>query len=143
MTMVYVWIALVVILLVAEAATVQLTTVWFALGGLAALVAAALNAEIWVQVLLFVAVSAVALIATRPLVKKFTQKKIQPTNADRSIGARGTVLETISNVDGKGQVKVGGIVWTARTASDEVIAQDESVIVEAIDGVKLLVRRAD
>ena len=143
MTMVYVWIALVVILLVAEAATVQLMTVWFALGGLAALVAAALGADVLVQVLLFVGVSAVALIATRPLVKKFTRKKIQPTNADRNIGARGTVLETINNIEGKGQVKVGGIVWTARTASDEVIAQDESVIVEAIDGVKLLVRRAD
>ena len=144
LAMLYVWIALMLILLGIEAATAQLTTIWFALGALAATIVAAVTAgndnSVLIQVLVFVAVSVVSLLATRPLVKKFTLKKIHRTNADRNIGEKALVTESINNIEGKGAVKVKGIVWTARNINDCPIEQDSYVEIVAIEGAKLLVK---
>ena len=134
------WIVLLVVLIIIEAATAQLVTIWFAAGAAAALVAELCGLEQWLQWVIFIAVSAVALIATRPLVRKITQKTVQPTNADRCIGQIAVVTEDISNIDGKGQVHVNGITWTARSSDGSDIKKDERVIVEKIEGVKLIVR---
>jgi membrane protein implicated in regulation of membrane protease activity len=133
------WIVMLVAFVIIEALTAQLVTVWFAVGSVAALIAQMLGAEVWLQWLIFVAVSAVVLAATRPFVKKITKQKAQPTNADRCIGQSAVVTEKIDNIAGKGAVKVNGIVWSARSESGKIIEEDTTVTVTKIDGVKLIV----
>ena len=123
-----------------EASTAQLLTIWFAIGSLAALISYILGADIWVQWLIFVAVSAIVVAATRPLVKKYARPKIQPTNADRCIGQTAVVTEDIDNIAGKGAVKLNGIEWSARSESGENIKALETVTIIKIDGVKLIVK---
>ncbi len=134
------WIVMLVAFVVIEASTAQLLTIWFAVGSLAALISQMLGADIWLQWLIFVAVSAIVVAATRPLVKKYARPKVQPTNADRCIGQTAVVTEDIDNVAGKGAVKVNGIEWSARSESGKTIKTNETVTVAKIDGVKLIVR---
>ncbi len=137
--MLWIWIALIVIFVIVEIATVQLVTVWFAIGSVAGLIAYAFKLDIWLQLLIFAVVSAIALAATRPFVKKFTEGHKQPTNADRYIGEEAFVTERIENALAKGVVKIGGLEWTARSADNEIFEVGEKVTVEAIDGAKLIV----
>lgn len=139
--MLWIWIGLIVIFVIVEAATVQLVTVWFAVGGIAGLIAYAFGLEIWMQILIFAVVSAVALAVTRPFVKRFTKERKQPTNADRYIGQEATVTEPISNELSTGAVRIGGLEWTARTVDNSEVDKGERVTVEAIEGAKLLVKR--
>ena len=139
--MLWVWIGLIVVTAAVEAATVQLVTVWFAVGGVAGLIAYAAGLEIWFQILIFALVSAVALAVTRPLVKKFTNGRKMPTNADRYIGEKAVVTEKIENDLSKGAVKIGGLEWTARSVDSETAEVGEQVTVEAIEGAKLIVRK--
>ena len=134
------WIVLLVVLIIVEAVTAQLVTIWFAAGAAAALVAELCGLQQWLQWVIFIAVSALTLIATRPLVRKVTNKAVQPTNADRCIGQTAVVTEDIDNIEGKGQVHVNGITWTARSLDGSVFRKDERVTVERIDGVKLIVK---
>ena len=96
--------------------------------------------NIVIQMAAFLAVSAVLLIVTRPLVKKYINKKSQPTNADRCIGAKAVVTEEINNLLGCGAAKVNGVEWTARSENDEILEIGATVTVIRIDGVKLVVR---
>ncbi len=134
------WIVLLVVLIIVEAVTAQLVTIWFAAGAAAALIAELCGLQQWLQWVIFIAVSAVALIVTRPLVRKVTKKAVQPTNADRCIGQTAVVTEDIDNIEGKGQVHVNGVTWTARSSDGSVFRKDERVIVEKIEGVKLIVK---
>ncbi|MBQ8026792.1 MAG: NfeD family protein [Clostridia bacterium] len=140
--MVFIWLALAVVFIIIEAATTQLVTIWFAAGAAAAVVAALLDASVLVQSITFVAVSLVALIVTRPLVKKLTKQKFSPTNADRFLGATAVVTEAIDNIAQTGLVKPQGTVWTARTADGTTVAEGEKVTVKSIEGVKLIVEKA-
>ncbi len=138
--LIYVWIALTIVFVIAEAATAQLTTVWFALGSVVALILAACGVKsLAVQIVVFIAVSAISLIATRPLVKKMLQKRVVATNADRNIGETGITISEINNLEAKGEVKVKGVVWTARSDNGEVIPEGSKVRVKNIEGVKLIV----
>lgn len=134
-----IWLVLLVVFLVLEAVTVQLVSAWFALGALCALLANLCGVGVVWQIVLFLAVSAICLIATRPLVKKLTAAKIQKTNADRCIGAEAVVTEEIDNLKAKGLVKTCGNTWTARSADGSVIPKDAVVIVQKMEGVKLIV----
>ncbi|MBQ6381865.1 MAG: NfeD family protein [Clostridia bacterium] len=134
------WASAIVIFAIVEGATVQLVSVWFVLGAVAALIAALCGAGFAVQIILFTAVSLLALVITRPLVKKFVKPKVQATNADRCLGAEGIVTERIDNIAATGQVKVKGNVWTARSASGACIEAGTTVRVERIEGVKLIVK---
>ena len=134
------WIVLLVVLIIIEAVTAQLVTIWFAAGAAAALVSELCGLKPWLQWVIFIAVSAVALIATRPLVKKMTKKNVQPTNADRCVGQTAVVIEDIDNIEGKGLVHVNGVTWTARSSDGTVFRKDEHVTVEKIEGVKLIVK---
>lgn len=135
----FVWLAVVVIAAILEAATVQLVSIWFAVGGIAAVIAAACGASILVQIILFIGVTVVALLLTRPLVKKMTHFRKTETNADRYVGKIGVVTEEIDNTAGRGLVKVLGSIWTARSEDGSVIAAGESVTVQKIEGVKVIV----
>ena len=133
------WLVLLVIFGIVEAATVGLTSIWFAAGALVAMVAALLHAPLWAQIVLFLAVSFVALLLMRPLAKKYLTPSFQPTNADRIIGQEAVVTETIDNLKGRGLVSVDGTVWTARAEDEQPIAAGTVVKVLRIEGVKVFV----
>ena len=135
----YVWIAAIVLLAILEGATAQMVCIWFVLGGIAALVTSIFTDAIWIQLTVFVAVSLVSLLVTRPLVKKVMSFKKEDTNADRYVGKTGIVAETICNEEGKGQVNISGNIWTARSMDQSVIPKGSFVMVDAIEGVKLVV----
>ena len=139
--MIYLWAAAVIVFMIIEIATTQLVTLWFALGSLASLIACLMNAPVYVQIIIFVAVSAITLAATRPLVKKWTKTAFSPTNADRCIGKTALVVEDIDNSAEKGAVKINGSVWSARSADGIKIRKDEQVTIKQIDGVKLIVNK--
>lgn len=138
-TMTVIWVVLLIVFLVMEAVTVQLVSAWFAVGALCALIANFCGLHVAWQIALFIVVSAICLVATRPLVKKLTAAKIQKTNADRCIGADAVVLEEINNLESTGQVKACGNIWTARSADNTVIPVGAVVTVERMEGVKLIV----
>ena len=136
------WVIALVVFLVIEAITVGLTSIWFAAGALAAWICALLGAPVWLQVAVFIVVTAVALYFTRPIVKKYINGKIVPTNADANIGKECRVTETIDNIAGTGAVYVDGKTWTARSDNDEVIPEGELVTALRIEGVKLIVSKS-
>lgn len=138
-TMYIIWAVAIVGFAVMEGVTVQLVSIWFVIGSVAGLIAAFCGVPFYLQVIISIVVSVLALIITRPLVKKKITAKVQPTNADRYIGMEGTVIEDIDNLNAVGQVKVSGQVWTARSSSDEIIKKDTIIVVDKIDGVKLIV----
>ena len=136
------WLAAMVVLLIIEGAVPGLVSIWFALGALAALLAAILHAPVWLQVTWFVVVSVVSLILTRPLARKYVNSKTQPTNADMLIGSDCVVRERIDNLRGTGAVLAQGKEWTARTESGEAAAEvGEIVKIVRIEGVKLIVKK--
>ena len=134
-----VWLVLMVLLLILEAATAGLTSIWFALGALAALIASLFGGALWLQLVWFFAVSLLTLWLTRPLALKYLNSRRVATNADRVIGAEAVVTEDIDNVAGSGAVHVDGHEWTARSGSGANIAKGAVVRVERIEGVKLIV----
>lgn len=133
-----VWVVLMVVFLAVEAITPGLTSIWFGLGAFVALISAFVGAPIWLQAVLFFVVSIVALVFTRPLARKFVNKRVQATNADKVIGSQATVTERVDNIAGTGAASVGGRIWTARSAGGGVIEAGELTTVKSIEGVKLL-----
>lgn len=133
------WLVLLILFLVAEGATAAITTVWFAAGALVAMLAALTGGPLGLQIFLFVAVSIGLLLALRPLLKKYITPKKVRTNVDSVIGTQGVVLETIDNLAGTGRVKLGGLEWSARSGSGEVIPEGAVITVEKIEGVKVFV----
>lgn len=137
-----VWLVLLILSLVAEGASAAVTSIWFAVGALAAMVAAMLDAQLWLQIVLFMTVSVLLLLSLRPLLKKYITPKRVRTNIDSVIGTQGVVTEQIDNIAGTGRVKLGGMEWSARSASGEVIEPGTVIMVEKIEGVKVLVTPA-
>lgn len=139
-SMLWIWVAAIVAFIIIEAATVQLVTVWFAVGAVGGLITCLLKLPLYVQIITFVVISALALIITKPLVKRITKTQKQPTNADRLIGKQAVVTEPIDNVLGKGAAQINGLEWTARSSDGSNIEKDTVVTVEAIEGAKLIVK---
>ena len=136
------WLILAIVLIVVEASTYSLISVWFALGALIAIVPALIWSDaIWLQFAVFVIVSAVSLAFTRKFFKKVLKYNPQPTNADQVIGKRAIVKEEIDNIHETGKVTVMGLDWTARSADGSSFAIDEIVTVKEISGVKLIVEK--
>ena len=136
------WLLLMVLFCVVEASTVSMVSLWFAAGSLVAMIAALLNAQLWLQVVLFFAVSGILLAALRPLVRKYLTPKLTKTNADSVIGATGLVTVAVDNIKAEGQVKLGAMVWTARSTSGDPIPVGTLVRVDRIEGVKVFVTPA-
>lgn len=135
------WLALFVVLLVIEIITMGLTTIWFAAGALIAFVAGLLGFGVTVQVVVFIVVSAVLLIMTRPLAVKYFNQERQKTNAESLIGQQALVIEDIDTLEAKGRVEIRGMEWAAKTDEpDGKIAKNTVVVVNGIQGVKLIVR---
>lgn len=137
------WLALLVVFLILELSTVTMVSLWFAAGSLAALLVCILGGALWLQILFFLAVSGLFLALLRPLVRKYLTPKITATNIDSVIGSRGLVTAPIDNVAATGQVKLGAMVWTARSTSGESIAEGTLVQVDRVEGVKVFVSPAE
>lgn len=137
--MVIVWIVAAAVFLIVEAVTAAMNSIWFAAGSLAALAAAALNAPIWAQVLVFLGVSGVCFALLYPRLKRLLKRDRQPTNADMVIGQQCVVTQRIDNLAGTGAVFVEGKTWTARSTGGEPIERGVTVVADSIEGVKLLV----
>lgn len=137
---IYAWVgALVVFLIVEAACPIHLVSVWFAFGALAAMLTAFFGGAVWLQVTVFVAVSAILLAMLWPLTKKFLRPNLKATNVDSVIGSEGYVTAQIDNLSAQGQVKLGAMEWTARSESGDPIPAGTRVRVRRIEGVKAIV----
>lgn len=135
------WLAAAVVLGITEGITVALTSIWFALGAIAAMIVALFGGELWLQILVFAIVSLASLLALRPLAKTKLGGSIKTaTNADRIIGQEAVVTEDIDNLAGTGAVTIGGTVWTARSDSNTPISAGSHIIILRIEGVKVFVQ---
>ncbi|MBQ8389727.1 MAG: NfeD family protein [Oscillibacter sp.] len=141
--MIWIWLGCIVGFGILEALTAGLISIWFVAGGIASLLCAILGASTLFQVVVFIAVSAAALVVTRPLVKRYTQGRSVPTNADRVLGEIAKVTETIDNENSTGAVYVDGKTWTARSADGAVIPEGSRVKIETMEGVKLFVKQIE
>ena len=139
-----VWLAVAIVLLVVAIITLGLTTIWFAGGALVACVAAALQADFLVQMILFLVVSVVMLFFTRPVAMRYMNKNRTKTNSESLVGKEAVVLQEINNLKASGQVQLNGIEWTARAENmEDVIEKGAIVCIKKIEGVKLIVKRKE
>ncbi len=138
----YIWMLVIIACVATEAMTLSLSAIWFAVGGIAALVAASIGLDISAQLVIFVLFSAVLLALVKPFCRKFLNTNREPTNADRIIGAEAVVVETIDNLQQTGEIKVFGQIWTARSTDNEVIEKGVLVKIVEIRGVKAIVEKA-
>lgn len=138
--MTMIWIAAIIIFGIAEAATAGLVSIWFVAGAGAALIVTELGATLWLQFVVFLAVSIAALVATRPLARKMLDKTIVPTNADRVLHHTARVTERIDNVAARGAVYIDGKTWSARSEDGCTVEEGSMVRIIRMEGVKLIVR---
>lgn len=135
-----VWLILLIVFLIVEGACpIHLVSIWFAVGSLAALLVSLMGAAVWLQVTLFLLVSGALLALLWPMVRKYMKPKLTATNVDAIVGTVGIVLSPIDNVDAMGQVKLGGMEWSARSTTGQPIPQGAKVRVDRVQGVKVFV----
>jgi membrane protein implicated in regulation of membrane protease activity len=134
------WSVLMVIFLIVEGVCpFHLVSIWFAVGSLAAGIVAMCHGGLVLQIIVFFLVSCALLAAMLPLVKKFIKPRIVKTNVESVIGSEGYVTETIDNIAATGQVKLGGMYWTARSETGKNIEAGKLIKVDHIEGVKVFV----
>ena len=134
------WATVAVVSLIIEATTAELVSCWFAPSAIVAMILSGFVDLFWVQLLVFLALSAVLLLVARRFVKKRLAAKGEPAlNADSLIGRTGIVQEAVNNISETGSVKVGGLVWTARAAgeTESEIPAGTVVVIREIRGNKL------
>ena len=133
------WLGLVILFLMVEAATVTMVSLWFAGGALTALAISLLGGGFAWQIGAFIIVSTALLALLRPMARKHFTPKLTKTNVDSVIGAQGYVTADIDNAAATGTVKLGAMEWTARSVTGEKISTGTLVKVEKIEGVKAFV----
>lgn len=138
-TWLVIWFIAVIFFAVVEILTIQLTSIWLAIGSVVGMAACTFGAPLYVQLLLFAIVSLILLSCTRPFVRKFIKMKAVKTNADRLVGMTAVVTEDICNEKAHGAVKISGVTWTARSEDSSDISAGEKVIIRKIEGSKLIV----
>ena len=136
------WLIAAGVFFIIEMATIGFLVFWLGIGALLAMVTSFITDSILIQVIVFVVTSTLLLIFTRPLVNKFikTPKEVK-TNAYSIIGKKGIVISDINNIEGVGQIKIDGDVWSAKSFDEEDIAKDTEVEIVEIDGVKAVVKK--
>lgn len=133
------WIAMMVLFGILEAATVNMVSIWFVAGALAALIVKLLGGSVWLQIAAFLVASGALLACLRPFVEKYVKPKRTATNADMVLGREAYVTETVDNLHGTGALKLDGKVWTVRSVSEGVLPEGTLVKVVRLEGVKLYV----
>jgi membrane protein implicated in regulation of membrane protease activity len=139
-TYAYMWLIIFVVLGFAELVSPQFVTIWFALGALLTIPFSIFNIPLHIQISVFLAISIILLLLTRPLYQKYIKTKYIATNADALIGNTGIVLEKINNDDAVGIVKTKGQIWSARSLDENIIEVGQKVDIISIQGVKLIVK---
>lgn len=134
------WLVVLIVCLVVEFSTMGLTSIWFAGGALLSMIIALIGGPLWLQALVFLVVSIVLLIFTRPVAAKYFNKNRTKTNVDSIAGRQAIVTEKIDNLQGVGQIVTNGMEWTARSLDDSVIEEGAVVTIEKIEGVKAIVK---
>ena len=138
------WLAIMVVLLIVEAACpFHLVSIWFAAGALVAMIISMLGGELWLQIIAFCIVSGALLAGLWPFIRKFLNPHLTKTNVDSVIGTEGIVTADIDNLNAVGQVKLGGMEWTARSTSGANIPTGTRIRVDRIEGVKAFVSPAE
>lgn len=134
-----IWFGLLVVFLMIEAGTVALVSAWFAGGSLAAMIVALFDGPVWLQIVVFLAVSGVLLAALRPVCKRLLLPRLEKTNVDAVIGSTGIVLERIDPIAATGRVKLGAMEWSACSTSGDCLEEGTVIRVDRIEGVKVYV----
>ena len=130
--MVTLWLVVLIVSIGVEVATLGLTSIWFAGGAAVAVIVAAFHGPVWLQILLFF---------TRPIAVRYFNRDRVRTNVESMIGRQAIVTSEIDNLQGIGQVTVGGQEWSARTEEDGLNLQPGTVVdIVAVNGVKLIVK---
>ncbi len=137
------WAALFVFLVIVELGSMQLISIWLAFGSLAALICATFKMPMYAQFIIFVIVSIILLIATKPLVKKFQKVKFTPTNSELNVGKIAVVIQDIDNANVSGRVRLNDIDWAARSSDNSLIEKGATVVVKKISGSKLIVEKTN
>ncbi len=140
-TMTLVWLIALAVLVLIDIFTMGFICIWFAAGAFVAAIASLLGANVVVQVVVFMLISIILLIFTRPIALKYFNPKVTKTNVAGIIGKEVKVLEEINNFESKGTVMINGVEWTARSSDGEVIPDGAAVKVEKIEGVKAIVKQ--
>ena len=139
-----IWLIIAIVLAIVELSTMGLVTIWFAIGAVVSMIFALLGGNIWVQLISFIVVSTVILVAVRPLAEKYVNRSIKKTNIDAVVGRKLIAKTDIDNLHGMGKVDFEGSTWIAQSSNDEItISAGEEVRVVKVVGAKLVVERAD
>lgn len=137
-----IWLGIIIVSIIVEIITIDLVSIWFSVGAGVALIADLLGASQTIQIVLFVIVTILCIIATRPLAKKYLKTNIISTNYDRIIGKHGLVTKTI-DADTKGEVKVMSTSWLAVSIDNATIQEGEYCEILAIEGAHLVVKKVE
>lgn len=137
----FLWVAVIIIGVAAEAISYNLTAIWFAVGALFSLIVVTFGGGWLLQIFVFAVASALLLLLIRPFATNVLKPKGAKTNADRIIGEEGIVTEEINNTLATGAVKILGQTWTARSVDGVPIPAGSKVRVCEISGVKVMVLR--
>ncbi|QLY40432.1 NfeD family protein [Hujiaoplasma nucleasis] len=136
--MIFIWFAIIIVAFFIEIETMDLSSIWFAAGAFIALIVSIFTESIWIQVIVFIVTSTLLLLSLRPIFKKYMNRNEIRTNASALIDQEAICIKPIIDNE-RGEVKIQGKKWTA--ISNENIYENERVIVLAISGVKLVVKR--
>ncbi len=126
---------------IGEILTVGFLLFWFGIACLLAMVVSFFTSNIIIQMVVFLVSSVILILSTKPFVKKFINKKTILTNANSLIGKKAIVIKEINNLQGTGQIKIGGEIWSAQNESDTTISENQEVEIIKIEGVKLIVKQ--
>ncbi len=133
------WFILFAALLAFELATFGLYTIWFSVGALVATLASMVGGPIWLQSVLFVVVSLVLLLFTRPIAAKYFNRNRTKTNVETLIGKQAVVTKTIDNRQEQGEILYNGMPWSARSAEERILETGSYVVIKRVEGVKVIV----
>jgi len=140
MSITLIWTIVLVAAILIEAITVDLVSIWFGVGALGALICNFLDFALWIQITIFVILSAICILISRPLAKKYLRGNVIKTNLDRVIGKHCLITERIT-ADQKGECKVMGNLWSATSLNNETIEIGEYAEVVAIEGAHVIVKK--
>ena len=136
----YYWLIFMAVCIVIEIITLGLTTIWFAIGALAAFFVAVFGGPLVAQIIVFLLVSLISLFFTRPVAARYFNGNRVKTNAESLVGEKARVIERIDNINATGRVTVNGQEWMARTVDGSISEEGTTVTIDSISGVKLIVK---
>ncbi len=134
-----IWLIIAILFFILEMMGPGFLLFWVGVGALLTMVVSIFVDSIAIQIGIFTISSTLLLFCTRPFVKKFTKDDTVPTNAYSIIGKTGIVTQEINSIEGTGQIKVNGEIWSAKSSTDEIISVGQQIIILEINGVKAIV----